>query len=60
MWTLPFARRGPALSESGIVNVASLRQDLQFKLKVKVTIHDLTGLPASDNKPFFCVFEVSR
>lgn len=52
-------RRAPALSESGNVNVTSLKHELQFKLKVKVTIHDLTGIPSNENKPLFCVFEVS-
>ena len=58
-FTINTTRRAPVLSESGNVNVTSLKHDLQFKLKAKVTIHDLTGIPSSENKPLFCVFEVS-
>ena len=33
------------------------KQELQFQLKVKVTIHEAMNL--TETKPVFCVFEVS-
>ena len=49
-------RRSAVLTESGSTTVA--KQDLQFKLKVTVTLHDLTAIPSNENRPLFCVFEV--
>ncbi|XP_064386073.1 calcium-dependent secretion activator 2-like isoform X3 [Halichondria panicea] len=49
-------QRSAVLTESGSTTVA--KQDLQFKLKVTVTLHDLTAIPSNENRPLFCVFEV--
>ncbi len=39
-------------------DIRRTKQDLNFKLKVTVTIHDLTAIPSNENRPLFCVFEV--
>lgn len=45
------------MAEAGNVSVS--KQDLQFNLKVKVTIHDISDLqPAYEGKPLFFVFGV--
>ena len=49
-------RRGSVLTESGNFTVA--KQDVQFKLKVTVTIHELTDIPSNENRRLFCAFEV--
>ncbi len=45
-------------SNVGLADTGYSKQDLLFKLKVTVTIHELTAIPSNQNKPLFCVFEV--
>ena len=53
----PLPSNRNVMSETG--NIALTKQDLQLKLQVNVTIHEVCHLPNMEGKPVFCVFEVT-